>query len=44
MEFNQKANPENTLYSYNVTREGGEDVLYVNYVGSLYVLSISDHG
>jgi len=44
MESEQKENPENTLYSYNVTREGGEDVLYVNYVGALYVPSISEHG
>lgn len=30
------------LYSYRVSREGGEDVLYVNYLGAPFVPSISD--
>ncbi len=30
------------LYSYRVFREGGEDVLYVNYMGAPFVPSISD--
>ncbi len=31
------------LYSYEVQREGGEDVLYVNYLGAPFVPSISDY-
>ena len=34
---------ENKLYSYEVRREGGEDVLYINYLGTPYVPSISDY-
>ncbi len=30
------------LYSYEVEREGGEDVLYVNYLGASFVPSLSD--
>jgi len=30
------------LYSYEVQREGGEDILYVNYLGAPYVPSLSD--
>ncbi len=30
------------LYSYEVQREGGEDVLYINYLGAPYVPSLSD--
>jgi type IV secretory pathway ATPase VirB11/archaellum biosynthesis ATPase len=30
------------LYSYEVKREGGEDVIYVNYLGASYVPSLSD--
>ena len=30
------------LYSYEVKREGGEDVLYVNYLGAPYVPSLED--
>ena len=33
MKFDREA----PLYSYEVTREGGEDVLYINYLGSPYV-------
>ncbi len=33
---------EAKLYSYEVRREGGEDVLYVNYLGAPYVPSIAD--
>ena len=40
----QKVNPENTLYSYEVKREGGEDVLYVNYIGAPFVPSLSESG
>ncbi len=31
------------LYSYEVKREGGEDVLYINYLGAPYVPSIAEH-
>ncbi|MEK6913524.1 MAG: type II/IV secretion system ATPase subunit [Nanoarchaeota archaeon] len=34
---------ENKLYAYEVRREGGEDVLYINYLGTPYVPSISDY-
>ncbi|MGY4884690.1 MAG: ATPase, T2SS/T4P/T4SS family [Nanobdellota archaeon] len=34
---------EEALYSYEVKREGGEDVLYINYMGAPYVPSISDY-
>ena len=34
---------EEALYSYEVKREGGEDVLYINYMGAPYVPSIADH-
>ena len=30
------------LYSYEIRREGGEDILYINYLGALEVPSISD--
>jgi flagellar protein FlaI len=39
MEFKKDA----PLYSYEVQREGGEDVLYVNYLGAPYVPSISEN-
>ena len=29
------------LYSSEVQREGGEDILYINYIGAPYVPSIS---
>ncbi len=31
------------LYAYEVQREGGEDVLYINYLGAGFVPSISEH-
>lgn len=31
------------LYSYEVEREGGEDVLYVNYLGASFVPSLADY-
>ncbi|MFH1917495.1 MAG: type II/IV secretion system ATPase subunit, partial [Nanoarchaeota archaeon] len=31
------------LYSSEVQREGGEDILYINYIGAPYVPSISDY-
>jgi len=34
--------PDEKLYSHEVRREGGEDVLYVNYLGAPYVPSIPD--
>jgi len=34
---------EEALYSYEVKREGGEDVLYINYMGAPYVPSIADY-
>jgi len=39
MQFN-----ENTpLYSYEVQREGSEDILYINYIGAPFVPSLSDY-
>ncbi|MDP2629051.1 MAG: hypothetical protein Q8P15_04115, partial [Nanoarchaeota archaeon] len=38
MQFGEEAKP----YSYEVQREGGEDVIYVNYLGIPYVPSISE--
>lgn len=38
MQFNRDAK----LYSYEVRREGGEDVLYFNYLGASYVPSLAD--
>ena len=34
--------PETKLYSSEVQREGGEDVLYINYLGAPYVPSLAD--
>ncbi len=34
---------EAKLYSYEVAREGGEDILYVNYFGAPYVPSLSEN-
>ncbi len=34
--------PETKLYSYEVQEEGGEDILYINYLGAPYVPSLSD--
>ena len=31
------------LYSYEVQREGGEDILYVNYLGAPFVPSLPDY-
>ncbi len=31
------------LYAYEVQREGGEDVLYINYLGAPFVPSVSDY-
>src|SRR4030043_288915 len=31
------------LYSYEIQREGGEDVLYINYLGASYVPSLADY-
>src|SRR3989344_4961827 len=30
------------LYSYEVQREGGEDILYINYLGAPFVPSLAD--
>ena len=30
------------LYAYEVQREGGEDVLYINYLGAGFVPSLSE--
>jgi hypothetical protein len=35
--------PESPLYSEEVNREGGEDVLYINYLGAPFVPSLSDY-
>ena len=34
---------ESALYSYEVQREGGEDIVYVNYLGAPYIPSISEY-
>jgi len=39
MKFDRK----NELYSYEVVREGGEDILYINYLGAPYVPSIAEY-
>ena len=39
MQFKEGAKP----YSYEVQREGGEDVIYINYLGAPYVPSLSDY-
>lgn len=38
-----KFEKEEALYSYEVKREGGEDVIYINYVGAPYVPSIAEY-
>ena len=35
---------ETPLYSFEVMKEGGEDVLYLNYLGAPYVPSLADSG
>ncbi len=37
-----KFNPDSKLYSYEVQREAGEDVLYINYLGAPFVPSLAD--
>lgn len=32
-----------TLYSYEIRREGGEDILYVNYLGAPFVPSLAEY-
>ena len=39
MEFDEKTN----LYAYEVKREGGEDVLYINYLGAPFVPSLAEY-
>lgn len=39
MQFKDGAKP----YSYEVEREGGEDIVYINYMGAPYVPSLSDY-
>src|SRR3990170_4413617 len=39
MQFDERA----TLYSYEVQREGGEDILYINYMGAPYFPSLADY-
>ncbi len=34
---------ETPLYSYEVQRKGGEDILYINYLGAPYVPNLSDY-
>ncbi len=38
MQFEREAK----LYSYAVEREGGEDILYINYIGAPYVPTLAD--
>ena len=35
---------EKKIYSYEVKREGGEDIIYINYLGAPYVPSIAESG
>jgi len=39
MQFEKEAK----LYSYEVQREGGEDVIYINYLGAPFVPNLSDY-
>ena len=32
------------LYSYEIQREAGQDVMYINYLGASFVPSIADSG
>ncbi|VVB83477.1 Type II/IV secretion system protein [uncultured archaeon] len=34
---------ENKLYAYEVRREGGEDILYINYLGAPFVPNIAEY-
>ncbi len=34
--------PKTKLYGYEITREAGQDVMYINYLGAPYVPSIAD--
>ncbi|UZE93786.1 MAG: type II/IV secretion system ATPase subunit [Candidatus Pacearchaeota archaeon] len=34
--------PETKLYAYEITREAGQDVMYINYLGAPYVPTIAD--
>ncbi len=38
-----RLNKEGKLYSYEIRREGGEDVLYINYLGAPFVPSLADY-
>src|SRR3972149_692095 len=38
----ERGKERNQTYSYEVRREGGEDVLYVNYLGAPYVPSLAE--
>jgi len=41
----EKEDPQgNKLYGYEIKREGGEDILYFNYLGAPYVPSVSESG
>ncbi|MBU2459336.1 MAG: type II/IV secretion system ATPase subunit [Nanoarchaeota archaeon] len=42
VESNKNVPHENALYSHEIRREGGEDVLYVNYFGAPFVPSLVD--
>ncbi len=39
MQFNK----ETKLYSYEIQRKGGEDIIFINYIGAPYVPSLSNH-
>ncbi len=38
-----KFTPHSPLYAYEVSREGGEDILYINYLPASFVPSIADY-
>lgn len=37
------AEKERQLYSYEIKREGGEDIIYINYLGAPFVPSLAEH-
>ena len=44
MALTEEAINAKPLYSYEVRREGGEDILYLNYLGAPFVPSLSESG
>ncbi|MBU2504084.1 MAG: type II/IV secretion system ATPase subunit [Nanoarchaeota archaeon] len=42
VEYEKNSTQGNALYSHEIRREGGEDILYVNYLGAPFVPSLVD--